>query len=134
MLKAFVKNLNGQYRQQWVSEAAYYRALARGFEPNKELDDWLGAERDYLTMLIGLQLNVLEEDGTVSTMGLRQIAESLGVNNTEQMRSEVELIRAIQEASHRRPCFQSTNAKVCEDAADCQWKEKCLKLVAIWHR
>lgn len=28
-----------------VSEAAYYLAQARGFEPGHELDDWLLAER-----------------------------------------------------------------------------------------
>lgn len=134
MLRAFIKNLNRKYRQQWISEAAYYKAEARGFAPNKELDDWLAAEREYLTMLIDLQLNVLQEDGTVSIMGLRQIAESLGIENPEKMRSEAELIRAIQEASHRRPCFQVGNTKTCEEAAECQWKEKCLRLVAIWHR
>lgn len=131
MLSTFIKNLN---RQQWVSEAAYYKALANGFEPNKELDDWLAAERDYLTMLIDLQLHILEEDGTVSTMGLRQIAESLGVEHPELMRSELTLIRAIQEASHHYPCFRSTNSTFCKEAVDCQWSEKCRKIVAIWHR
>jgi hypothetical protein len=130
MLSAFIKNLN---RQQWICEAAYYKAVARGFEPCQELDDWLAAEQDYLTMLIDLQLNVLEEDGTVSTMGLRQIGESLGVLNPERIRSELELIRAIQDASHHRPCFQSEKSASCEEAG-CQWQTKCRKLVAIWHR
>jgi Protein of unknown function (DUF2934) len=131
MLSTFVKNLN---RQQWVSEAAYYKALARGFEPNKELNDWLAAEQDYLTMLIDLQLHVLEEDGTVSTMGLRQIAESLGIDHPELMRSELTLIRAIQEASHHYPCFRTTNSTFCKESVDCQWSEKCRKIIAIWHR
>jgi hypothetical protein len=130
MLSAFIKKIN---RQQWVCEAAYYKAMARGFEPHKELDDWLNAERDFLTMLINLQLNVLEEDGTISTMGLRQIAESLGVKHPERMRSEFELIRAIQDASHHHGCFQSKDSAACEDA-DCQWKTKCKRLIAIWHR
>lgn len=132
MLRAFIKNLNRQ-RKQWVSEAAYYKAQARGFEPNKELDDWLAAEQDYLNMLIDLQLNVLEEDGTVSTVGLRQIAESVGVQHHQYMRSEYELIRAIQEASHQNPCFQSDESKTC-DRLECLWRNKCIKLIAIWHR
>ena len=134
MLRVFIKNLNGQYRQQWVSVAAYYKAEARNFEPNKQLDDWIEAERDYLAMLINLQLNVLEEDGTVTTMGLRQIAESLGVEHPELMRSEAELIRAIQEASHHSPCFQPRDGSPCEEIEGCHWRDKCRKLVAIWHR
>lgn len=130
MLSAFIKNLN---RQQWVSEAAYFKALARGFEPNKEVDDWLLAEQDYLTMLINLQLNVLEEDGKVSVMGLREIAESLGVEHPEQLSSEVELIHSIQEASHHRSCFQPNGAGHCDEAG-CPWKTRCRKLVAIWYR
>lgn len=33
-------------RQRMISEAAYYRALKRGFEPGRELDDWLAAEAE----------------------------------------------------------------------------------------
>lgn len=130
MLSAFIKTIN---RQQWISEAAYYKAAARGFEPHKALNDWLAAEQDYLTMLINLQLNVLEEDGVISTMGLRQIAESLGVQNPELMRTEAELIHTIQEASHHRSCYQSERAGHC-DEPDCPWKPKCRRLVAIWYR
>lgn len=130
MLSAFIKSLN---REQWIAEAAYYKAEARGFEPCKDIDDWLEAEQDYLSMLINLQLNVLEEDGTISVMGLRQIAESLGVQNLQKMRFELELIRAIQEASHHRGCFQSESSYTCEEVG-CHWKSKCRRLVAIWHR
>jgi len=130
MLSAFIKSLN---REQWIAEAAYFKALARGFKPHKELDDWLEAEREYSTMLIDLQLHVLEEDGTVSTLGLRQIAESLGILHPEHLYSERELIRAIQDASHHRPCFRSAKASSCEEEG-CQWRMKCRALVAIWHR
>ena len=34
-------------RLQWIAEAAYYRALNRGFEPGNEDLDWLEAEQDY---------------------------------------------------------------------------------------
>lgn len=130
MLSAFIKSLN---REQWIAEAAYFKALARGFKPHEELRDWLEAEQEYSTMLIELQLHVLEEDGTVSTLGLRQIAESLGVLHPEHLYSERELIRAIQEASHHRPCFRSAKSSACQEH-DCQWKTKCRKLIAIWHR
>jgi len=33
-------------RRAMVSEAAYYRAQKRGFEPGRELDDWLAAEAE----------------------------------------------------------------------------------------
>lgn len=130
MLSAFIKNLN---REQWIAEAAYFKALARGFNPHKELDDWLEAEQDYVTMLIELQLHVLEEDGTVSTLGLRQIAESLSILHPEQLYSELELIRAIQDVSHHRSCFRSAISASCEEDG-CQWRMKCRTLIAIWHR
>jgi hypothetical protein len=33
-------------RQERIAEIAYYRALARGFEPGHELEDWLVAEAE----------------------------------------------------------------------------------------
>ena len=132
MLSAFIKKLN-DYRHDWIAEAAYYKALAKDFEPDHELDDWLAAEQDYFSMLVDLQLNILEEDGAISTMGLRQIAESLGVENPQSLRTESELIRAIQDASHHRPCFRLVESSNCEEH-DCLWKTKCRKILAIWHR
>jgi len=35
-----------EQRRAMVSEAAYYRAQKRGFEPGRELDDWLAAEAE----------------------------------------------------------------------------------------
>lgn len=35
-----------QARHRRISEAAYYRAERRGFEPGKDQDDWLEAERE----------------------------------------------------------------------------------------
>ncbi|HBV21524.1 MAG TPA: hypothetical protein DEF07_07380 [Nitrosomonas sp.] len=29
-----------------IKEAAYYKALVRGFTPGHELDDWLAAEKE----------------------------------------------------------------------------------------
>jgi Protein of unknown function (DUF2934) len=36
-----------------VSEAAYYRAKQRGFEPGHELEDWIQAEADVIRRLNG---------------------------------------------------------------------------------
>jgi len=35
-----------EQRLRMIAEAAYYRAMARGFESGHELDDWLAAERE----------------------------------------------------------------------------------------
>lgn len=37
-------NLAGEDRLQLIAEAAYFRAERRGFQPGKELEDWLAAE------------------------------------------------------------------------------------------
>jgi hypothetical protein len=33
-----------------IAELAYYRAESRGFEPGRELEDWLEAEQEYLLL------------------------------------------------------------------------------------
>jgi hypothetical protein len=38
--------LNEDQRRHMVAEAAYYRALRRGFAAGGEVDDWLTAERE----------------------------------------------------------------------------------------
>jgi len=37
--------LTPEEREEMISEAAYYRALARGFEGNEQLRDWFEAEK-----------------------------------------------------------------------------------------
>ncbi|GJL74389.1 MAG TPA: DUF2934 domain-containing protein [Nitrosomonas sp.] len=38
---------NGASKSQLrIKEAAYYKALVRGFTPGHELDDWLAAEKE----------------------------------------------------------------------------------------
>jgi len=37
-------------RHEWIAEAAYHRARARGFEPGYEQSDWLEAEWEYEQM------------------------------------------------------------------------------------
>lgn len=40
-------------REQLIAEAAYHRAESRGFEPGRELDDWLSAETEVDARLRG---------------------------------------------------------------------------------
>ena len=37
---------DAKQRHHRISEAAYYRSQQRGFEPGREHDDWLEAERE----------------------------------------------------------------------------------------
>lgn len=39
-------------RQAMVAEAAYYRAEKRGFAPDREVDDWLEAEKEVAHFLL----------------------------------------------------------------------------------
>jgi len=34
------------WREPMIRRAAYLRALSRGFQPGRQLEDWLGAERE----------------------------------------------------------------------------------------
>jgi len=40
------RNLSPEDYRRAVAEAAYYRALERGFQGGDPMDDWLQAERD----------------------------------------------------------------------------------------
>lgn len=44
--------LSEDERRRMVAEAAYYRALQRGFTAGGEVDDWLAAEREITQRLI----------------------------------------------------------------------------------
>jgi hypothetical protein len=50
-----------------VAEAAYYRALQRGFTPGKELEDWLHAEAQIMTRLgAGVERNYINSGTKVA--------------------------------------------------------------------
>lgn len=38
---------HGDDRLVYISEAAYFKAQARGFTPGHEMDDWLAAEKEF---------------------------------------------------------------------------------------
>lgn len=130
-LKQQIDPLN---RQQWISDAAYYKAEARGVVPGHEAADWLAAEQDYVDMLVELFLSVFREDGYMTITGLQQLARAVGVPKPERIDSKLALIRAIQVASHRQPCFRAKSDEFCQDQAGCQWETECQKLVAEWRR
>lgn len=39
-------SISADERRHLIAEAAYFRAESRGFEPGRELDDWLRAETE----------------------------------------------------------------------------------------
>ncbi len=129
MLSYAVKPIN---RHQWISEAAYYKALAGKFEPGKELTNWLEAEIDYYNMLIALYISILEEDGPMTILGLQQLAEFVAIQNPKDMLLEIELVGAIQSATGHSPCFRSGINMLCEEVG-CKWRAECRKLISAWY-
>jgi len=121
------------FQQQWISEAAYYKALNRSFVSGQELDDWLFAEYDFFNMLITRYLIISAEDGGMSINGLRRLAKSLGVESPETFTQKDELIRAIQIIMHHEPCFNSQLSNHCDISETCLWRAECQKMVAHWH-
>jgi Protein of unknown function (DUF2934) len=132
--KPLSQQIDSIFRQQWISDAAYFKAEARGFSPDYIITDWLEAEHDYVEMLVDLYLSVSREDGSMSITGLRQLAKAIGVYKPECIVSEPELICLIQVASHNSPCFRAKLGELCKDQDGCQWKTECQKLVAEWRR
>jgi hypothetical protein len=49
LLESTMPQLSSEDIRSQVAEAAYYRALQRGFTPEKELEDWLDAEAQIMT-------------------------------------------------------------------------------------
>ncbi len=74
--KPLKQQIDSISRQQWISDAAYYKAEARGFIPGHEHTDWLAAEQDYIEMLVDLFLSVFREDGAMTVIGLAATGES----------------------------------------------------------
>jgi Protein of unknown function (DUF2934) len=132
--KPLKQQIDSISRQQWISDAAYFKAEARGFNTDYITTDWLEAEHDYIEMLVDLYLSVFREDDAMTITGLRQLAKAIGVYKPECIVSVPELICLIQVASHRSPCFRTKLDELCKDQDGCQWKTECQKLVAEWRR
>jgi hypothetical protein len=95
------------------------------------LDDWLVAEIAYADMLIATYVAVFAEDGPITVVSLQQLANLIGIENSDHLISEIELIRAIQNVCKHRRCFRSEADKLC-DEMDCQWRTECRKLISVW--
>lgn len=131
MLSGLAKTLN---RHQWIAEAAYYKAEVRHFKPGRALNDWLEAEMAYSEMLITAYLEILQEDGTpLTVLGLQQLAALIGIDHPEDLISEVELIREIQQATNNPSCFRSDVNWGCNET-ECQWRAECRKLISVWYQ
>jgi hypothetical protein len=120
------------FRYQWISEAAYYKAHSRCFVPGLELEDWLFAENEFVTMQIMRYQVISSEDGGMSISGLQRLAKSLGVENAEALTLIADLIHAIQKITHNEPCFSSDPENHCNTTESCLWKSECKKMIAKW--
>jgi hypothetical protein len=134
LAKTLKQQINPQFRQQWIAAAAYYQSAARGFSPGYEQTDWLAAEQEYIEMLVEKFLVDSREDGSMTIIGLRQLAKAIGIAKLGKIDSKLELIRLIQAASKHPPCFRAKPGEFCDHQEGCQWKTECQKLVAEWWR
>jgi len=134
LAKSLKQQIDSHFRQQWIANAAYYKAEARGFSPGYDQTDWLAAEQEYNEMLVEKFLVDSREDGSMTITGLRQLAKAIGITKLEKTDSKLESIRLIQAASKHRPCFRTKPGEICGYQEGCQWKTECQKLVAEWWR
>ncbi len=118
------------YKHQWISTAAYYKAMNRDFESGLELDDWFLSEQEFMKMLITHYLNICSEDGGLTLIGLQRFAKSLGIENAENFLHKDELIHIIQIITNNDPCFNSHLYNDCDLNQPCLWRAECKKLIA----
>ena len=53
IISVFPSNPNVEIIRLYISEAAYYKAEKRGFEPDHDQQDWLEAEKEIRSCLRG---------------------------------------------------------------------------------
>ena len=53
IISVFPSNPNAEIIRLYISEAAYYKAEKRGFEPDHDQQDWLEAEKEIKSCLNG---------------------------------------------------------------------------------
>jgi hypothetical protein len=73
-------------------------------------------------------------EGMWNAMNLHEvqsIARAYGLPNAEQFFTESGVIRAIQKAQGREPCFRSDDNIHCPER-NCEFRKQCLKLTAAW--
>jgi|GEM_PF-984318 Protein of unknown function (DUF2934) len=118
------------YRQQWISEAAYYKAKNRNFEPGFEEYDWQLSEQEFMKTMVTHFLNICSEDGGITLIGLQRLAKLLGIENSETFSHKDELIHVIQLLTHNDACFDNYLYKDCKRSDPCLWRAECKKLTA----
>lgn len=124
-----------EFRQQWISEAAYYRAQQRAFAAGHEREDWLAAEKAFNAMVISRHLaNLAEDDDETTVIGLQKLAKTIGIPHYDKMADKKTLIHALQIAVGKDPCFQTDTAfsALCHEQTECVWRSECRKLMASW--
>jgi hypothetical protein len=130
--KTLAQQIKQMPREQWIADAAYFKAETRGFLAGHATEDWLEAEQEYLDMVVQLFLAVFNEDGSMTITGLQQLAKVVGIPKPERIDSKLKLIRLIQSACHHRACFRTRPGEICPHKHDCLWQADCQKLFAEW--
>ena len=67
-----MRHVSPEQRQKMIEEAAYYRALARGFEGGDPFEDWLSAELE-----IDAKYCLKRHDETETKQFYRHLAEEV---------------------------------------------------------
>ena len=122
--------LDFTHRHQWISEAAFYKAMSRDFESGFELDDWLFAEREFINMLMGYYFIVSKEDGGLTLIAIKRFTRALGIEKTETYAQKKDLILAIQKITQINPCYDNYAYHHCNQDEPCLWRNDCKKLTA----
>lgn len=68
-----------------------------------------------------------------SIMQLQQLAGVLGINAYRSLTSQSRLIRVIQDLRGEEPCFATDKHSACAEV-NCEWREDCRELAAMWFR
>ena len=119
-----------EYRHQWISEAAFYKAMSRDFKSGFELDDWLCAEREFIKTLTSNYHIVSTEDCGLTRVAIMRFAKLLGIENADTFDQKEELIHAIQIITQNHPCYDNHSLHHCNQDEPCLWRNDCKKLIA----
>jgi hypothetical protein len=95
------RQVNTEDIDRMVAEAAYFRALARGFEEGDPLSDWLDAEKEiqakFNVAAHDKKLQQLHEQLAEANEQLRKIALTLKSEAKEEWREEVERLHQLRD-------------------------------------
>lgn len=136
---------SAEQRQRMIAEAAYYRALRRGFTDGDPVDDWLAAERE-INRILPNPKQQKEEAIVYQKLRARvekMLADAQGVINAETVRQAFD--KATDEirktGTHTAETIGKTAASLRKDMADAaakmgpRWEafsEKSADLFGVW--